>query len=378
MKTAICAQLGCAFPIFAFSHSARVVVEVTRAGGVGVLGALGMSAEALDESLTWIESEVGDLPYGVDIVVPGSVVRAARGDTGAAAKAQLRAQIPDLQRQFARDIVTQHGGKVASDGSAESDQVLVAGLDVDQTDAQVGIALRHRAALIVNALGPGPQYLVDEAHAHGRLVGGLVGNVHHAELQLDRGVDVLIAQGTEAGGHTGEISTLVLTPEICEIAALSGRPVLAAGGIGRGKQMAAALALGAQGVWTGSIWLTTEESDTSARVQRKLVAAGAGDTVRSRARSGKPCRLLRTAWTDAWAAPEAPPTLPMPLQGLLFAEMSPLFDSSASDALIGEAVGQVVGTMNAVRPAATVFNEMVRECEETLGGLASTYAMREN
>jgi len=368
MKTAVCDQLGCKFPIFAFSHSARVVAEVTRAGGVGVLGALGMSPSTLDESLSWIESEVGDLPYGIDIVVPATVLRGSPDEGGGA---QLKALIPDLQRRFARDLVTQHGGDLSADVSNASAEVLVAGLDVDQTDGQVDIALQHHARLLVNALGPAPRYLVDQAHDRGRLVGGLVGSAHHAALQLDSGVDLLVAQGTEAGGHTGEISTLVLTPEICDVAAASGRPVLAAGGIGRGRQIAAALALGAQGVWTGSIWLTTAESDTPARVQRKLLAASASDTVRSRARSGKPCRLLRTAWTDAWGALDAPPTLPMPLQGLLYAELSPYFESIESDALIGEAVGQIVGAMNAVRPVATVVAELVRECMETLDGLAS-------
>src|SRR5213079_3521519 len=149
-------------------------------------------------------------------------------------------------------------------------------------------------------------------------VAALAGKPQHAERSLARGVDLIVAQGTEAGGHTGEISTMVLVPEVVD--AVSPTPVLAAGGIGNGRQIAASLALGAQGVWCGSVWLTTEEAETHPIVKEKFLAASSSDTVRSRASTGKPARQLRTAWTEAWDSPDNPDPLPMPLHGMLIAD----------------------------------------------------------
>ena len=157
--------------------------------------------------------------------------------------------------------------------------------------------------------------VIDRAHAQGVQVAALVGRVPQAERDVQAGVDVIIAQGYEAGGHTGEVASMVLVPDVVD--AIAPVPVLAAGGIGTGRQMAAAMALGAQGVWTGSIWLTVAESDTSAMIQQKLLAATSTDTVRSRAYTGKPARQLRTDWTDAWESDRSPGTLPMPLQFIL-------------------------------------------------------------
>lgn len=164
-----------------------------------------------------------------------------------------------------------------------------------------------------------PADVVARAHDRDVLVAALAGSARHARKHKDAGIDVVVAQGYEAGGHTGEIASMVLTPEVVE--AVDPLPVLAAGGIGSGRQAAAALALGAQGVWLGSVWLTTSEADMhSPALTRKLLAAGSGDTVRSRALTGKPARQLRTEWTDAWDGPDGPGALPMPLQGLLVAE----------------------------------------------------------
>src|SRR5207245_4483199 len=172
--------------------------------------------------------------------------------------------------------------------------------------------------MLVNALGPPPPDIVQLAHDHGLLVGALVGAKQHAERQVAIGVDVIVAQGTEAGGHCGEVSTMVLVPEVVD--AVGDRAhVLAAGGIADGRQMAAALALGAEGVWTGSMWLTVQEAETPPDVLENLLAASSRDTVRSRAMTGKAARQLRTKWTEMWEEPGAPSTLPMPLQGLIFA-----------------------------------------------------------
>ncbi len=223
---------------------------------------------------------------------------------------------------------------------------------------------RDNVKMLVNALGPPPKEIVDHCHEHGRLVGALVGSRQHAERQVNLGVDVIVAQGTEAGGHCGEISTMVLVPEVVD-AVGDQAVVLAAGGIATGRQMAAALALGAQGAWTGSMWLTVAESDVAPDVTENLLAASSRDTVRSRAMTGKPARQLRTAWTEAWEQPGAPAPLPMPLQGLLYQPAATRIARSRVKEMHGSPVGQIVGRLDRVRPTKDVIFEMVEEWIET-------------
>jgi len=215
---------------------------------------------------------------------------------------------------------------------------------------------------VANALGPAPEHLVQAAHARGVVVAGLVGRVDQALRQRQAGVDLVVAQGYEAGGHTGEISTMVLVPQVVD--AVAPVPVLAAGGIADGRQVAAAMALGAQGVWCGSVWLTTQEAETHPVVKEKFLAASSADTVRSRAKTGKPARQLRSAWTDEWERPDTPDPLPMPLQSALVAEAEARIARSAAKsegarALINYFVGQAVGQLNQVKPAGQVVLEMV-------------------
>ncbi len=243
---------------------------------------------------------------------------------------------------------------------------------------QVDVALSHDIKLLVNALGPPPADVIERAHAQGVRVAALIGTVDQARKQVAAGVDVIIASGTEAGGHTGEISTMVLTPQVVD--AVAPVPVLAAGGIGSGRQAAAALALGADGVWTGSIWLTVAESDTHPVVKEKLLAATSRDTVRSRSMTGKPARLLRTPWTEAWDAPDSPGALPMPLQFMLTADaigrMHRYADNPETGArdLVGSPVGQIVGSMNAVRTVREVIYSMVEEYIETVSAMSASLA----
>jgi NAD(P)H-dependent flavin oxidoreductase YrpB (nitropropane dioxygenase family) len=207
--------------------------------------------------------------------------------------------------------------------------------------------------------------MVELAHDNDTLVAALVGRREHAERQKAAGVDVVVAQGYEAGGHVGEIGTMVLVPEIVD--AVAPLPVLAAGGIASGRQIAAALALGAQGVWTGSVWLTTAEAETHPVVKEKFLHATSSDTVRSRASTGKPARQLRSAWTDEWEDPSNPDPLGMPLHGALIGEAqqrirrSAYTPGSGAEKLINYFVGQVVGSLNEIKPARRVLMEMVEE-----------------
>jgi NAD(P)H-dependent flavin oxidoreductase YrpB (nitropropane dioxygenase family) len=236
------------------------------------------------------------------------------------------------------------------------------------------VAFRHPIKLVASALGPPPAALTEQAHARGVLVAALVGAVEHARRQQAAGVDLIIAQGTEAGGHTGTVSTMVLVPEV--VRAVAPTPVLAAGGIVTGAQMAAAMALGAQGVWCGSVWLTTQEAETDPAVQRKMLAASSSDTVRSRSLTGKPARMLRSAWTDEWEDKAAPAALPMPLQTFLTASAqqrirrSSARDGSGAQQLATYFVGQGVGLLDRIRPAKVVVADMVAEYLDVAGRFA--------
>jgi NAD(P)H-dependent flavin oxidoreductase YrpB (nitropropane dioxygenase family) len=374
MRTAITEMFGIDVPILAFSHCRDVVVAVSKAGGMGVLGAVGHSDRQLEIDLDWIEAELGGSPYGVDLIVPA---RYAGSDEGGLAIADLAARIPAEHRAFVDDILTRYDvpelapddqrvGVLGSDGAAP--------FSANRAEPQLDIALAHAPSLVVNALGPPPPHMIERVTSAGCRVGALAGAAHHAERHVRAGVDVIIAQGGEAGGHTGEIGTMVLIPEIVD--AVGDVPVLGAGGIGRGRQMAAAMALGAQGVWCGSVWLTTDEAETHPAVKQKFLAARSADTVRSTSRTGKPARQLRTAWTDEWDRPDTPDPLGMPLQPILVDAAIRRIDRAAHHAgsgaeqLANYFVGQIVGTMNEPKPAARVVYEMIDEFIESVQRLA--------
>jgi NAD(P)H-dependent flavin oxidoreductase YrpB (nitropropane dioxygenase family) len=360
MRTPVCDMFEIEFPIFAFSHCRDVVAAVSKAGGMGVLGAVAFPPEQLEIELAWIDEHVDGKPYGVDVVIPAKYEGA--GFDASNIVEELQKQIPERHRQFVEDVLEKHHvPKLPADDPAPAPLL-------GWTDAtarpQLEVCWKHPIALLVNALGPPPEDVVEEAHSRGIKVAALVGRADQALRQKDVGVDLIVAQGTEAGGHTGEVATMVLVPEV--VAAVAPTPVLAAGGIGSGRQMAAALALGAQGAWTGSIWLTVAEADTPPVSKEKLLAASSRDTVRSRAMTGKPARQLRTAWTEAWDAPDSPGTLPMPLQWMLTAEAQHRIFRYQPRDLTGFPVGQIVGSMNEVRPARDVVYDLVTECAETL------------
>lgn len=359
-------MLGIEFPILAFSHCRDVVAAVSRAGGFGVLGAVGHTPELLETELAWIEEHAGGRPYGVDLLLPPKYVGAETGGIDAEA---VRALLPEEHRAFLDDLLARYGIAVPGDHERLPPGV---GLNVSRKGYEplLDVAFAHDIKLIASALGPPPPDLVERAHSAGVVVAALAGTTAHAVRHAQVGVDLIVAQGTEAGGHTGEVATMVLVPEVVD--AVAPVPVLAAGGIARGRQVAAALALGAEGVWCGSVWLTTEEAETPPVVKEKFLAATSSDTVRSRSLTGKPARMLRTAWTDEWERVDTPDPLGMPLQTALIGD--PQFrihraanqpDSKARD-LATYFVGQVVGSLDKVRPAKNVLLDMVEEYIDTM------------
>jgi NAD(P)H-dependent flavin oxidoreductase YrpB (nitropropane dioxygenase family) len=373
MHTPFCELLGVREPLVGFNRSPGVVAAVTNAGGLGVLAASAYTPAELDAQLSWIETQVGGKPYGVDLLVPAKF---AAGDPDDLI-ASLRAQIPAGHLAFVNDLLDRYGIP-AGPGSSGHDDEIAASLNPGGAGPLLDVAFSHRISLVANALGTPPPDLVDRGKRAGVVVASLVGQPKHARRQLEAGVDVLIAQGTEAGGHTGTIATMILTPEIVDIA--GDRPVLAAGGIASGRQMAAALALGAAGVWCGSVWLSSHEDITPDAVKAKFLAAASGDTLRSPTRTGKPARQLRSAWHDEWEQPGSPPPLPMPLQPMLVSAAWERIDAAAADGNDGALklesffIGQVVGSFARLRPAGDIARQLIDECAARLRELSSLVA----
>ena len=368
MRTEICERLGIEFPIFAFTHCRDVVAEVSNAGGLGVLGAVGFSPEQLAIECKWIDEPVGDKPYGVDLVIPQTYEGMGELDPEKLEE-QLRAAIPLQHREFAAKILADHGlPEIPKD---EKHHELL-GMSLATATPQLDVALQHdQVRLIANALGTPPPEVVKKVQDSGRLVGALCGKVHQAVRHKESGLDFIIAQGTEGGGHTGEVGAMVLWPQIID--AVAPVPVLAAGGIATGRQVAAALAMGAQGVWTGSIWLTVEEAECPPAQMDSYLKATSLDTVRSRSFTGKPCRMLKNEWTEAWAAPDTPDPLGMPLQNMVtmdcITRTHRYADSPQAQAVAFNPVGQTVGMMNDIRSSREVIYELVQDYVDALDRL---------
>jgi NAD(P)H-dependent flavin oxidoreductase YrpB (nitropropane dioxygenase family) len=384
MRTSLCDLLGIEHPIVGFSPSEHVAAAVSRAGGLGVLGAVRFNDPAeLDAALDWMDQHTGGHPYGIDVVMP------ARVPTEGTPK-DLDQLIPERHKDFVEQTLLKLGVPPLPGDAQAADGVL--GWLHSVARQQVEVALAHPARLIANALGPPPPDVIARAHERGMLVAALAGTAGHARRHVAGGVDIVVAQGYEAGGHTGEIASMVLIPEVVDALADAGRarpdsggvgpegtdrtdgtvPVLAAGGIGCGRQVAAALALGAAGVWMGSAWLATEEyaRTTSAPVVTQAVlAATSSDTVRSRIYTGKPARLLKNRWTDAWEQPGAPEPLGMPLQNLLVSEAHQRLIRSGQPDVVPMPAGQIVGRITEVRPVADVMADLIKEADQTLDRL---------
>ncbi|MFB7187756.1 NAD(P)H-dependent flavin oxidoreductase [Streptomyces sp. NPDC056230] len=357
METELSKKLGVEHAIFGFTPFPAVAAAISRAGGFGVLGAVRYTApDDLARDLDWMQEHAGGRPYGLDVVMPAKKVEGVT-------EADVEAMIPAGHRRFVQETLAKHGVPELAEGDESGWRIT--GWMEEVARNQLDVAFDHPIRLLANALGSPPADVVRRAHDQGVLVAALAGSAKHARHHAHAGIDIVVAQGYEAGGHTGEIASMVLVPDVVD--AVGPLPVLAAGGIGSGEQIAAGLALGAQGVWLGSLWLTTEEADLHSRaLTRKLLAAGSGDTVRSRALTGKPARQLRTEWTDAWDDPSGPGTLPMPLQGLLVAEAVSRIQKYETGALLGTPVGQIVGRMNSERSVQAVFDDLTRGFERAV------------
>ncbi|MEV2221514.1 nitronate monooxygenase family protein [Nocardia vinacea] len=362
MRTEICDRLGIEFPIFAFTHCRDVAAAVSNAGGLGVLGAVGFTAEELEVELAWLDDHVHGV-YGVDLVIPSKYEGKGIDDlTPEQLEAKLAELVPQGHRDFAEKLLNEHNVPHLPDGEHHN-QLL--GWTATTVAPQIEVILRHpKAKLVANALGTPPPDVVEQIQGSGRLIGALCGSVKHALNHKRAGLDFVVCQGTEGGGHCGEISSMVLWPQVVD--AIGDMPLLAAGGIGNGRQVAAAMAMGAAGAWTGSLWLTVEEANVPPAQMQTYIEATSQDTVRSRSWTGKPCRMLKNDWTEAWEAPENPDPLPMPLQMMVALDgvkRGHRYPEAAKDVNFNP-VGQVVGMMNKVERSADVIARLINEYVE--------------
>ncbi|MFM9378682.1 NAD(P)H-dependent flavin oxidoreductase [Gordonia sp. VNK21] len=363
IQTPLTEKFGIDYPIFGFTPSQHVAAAISRAGGLGVLGCVRFNDPAeLHEVLEWMHENTDGKPFGVDVVMPAKIpTEGSRTD--------LDSMIPPEHRAFVERTLDDLGVPPLPDGGDRVNTGVLGWLH-SVARSHVDVAMEHaekygQIKLIANALGSPPADVIDVAHQHGVAVAALAGSQHHALSHVEAGVDIVIAQGYEGGGHTGEVTSMVLWPEIVD--AVGDHPVLAAGGVGDGRQMAAALALGTQGVWMGTAWLTAAEyqlgatGDGPSTVQQALLKATSRDTVRRRIYSGKPARLLKTKWTDAWDAAGAPEPLPMPLQNLLVGEAHARISNSDDPDVVAMPAGQIVGRCNEIVPVADMIEAMVRD-----------------
>lgn len=372
MRTPMNDLLDFDVPVFAFSHCRDVVAAVTNAGGVGVQGAVAHTRDELEVDLAWIESEIAPTAtYGVDLLMPSKF---AGNKEGGLSSGDLRSQIPSEHLAFMDELLARYDIPPLPPVDPAK-KVKRAGLQVDPRSMSplLDVAFAHDIRLIVSALGSPPKELVQRAHSANIVVGAQAGTVEHALRHVDAGVDFVIAQGTEAGGHTGDITTMVLVPQVVD--AVGDIPVLAAGGIANGRQVAASLALGAAGVWCGSIWLGTEEGESTPAERERFLHASSADTVRSRSFTGKPCRVLKSDWTAAWEQEGAPATLPMPLQSMLVdrsrrrVQRVAHKEESRATELLSPFIGQVVGQIHAIKPTRRVIVEMIEELADSVARL---------
>jgi NAD(P)H-dependent flavin oxidoreductase YrpB (nitropropane dioxygenase family) len=361
MNNRLCEMFGIQVPIFAFSHCRDVVVEVSKAGGLGVLGMARMSAERVEEQLRWIDAHIEGKPYGIDILNPASYEDL--GDR----KFDPERLFPAEHRHFVKTLLDEAG--IPPLPAADAEQIVHDMVDQftftpAESARMVEICLRHPIKLIVNALGSPSRELVERAHARGIKVAAMAGAPKHALRHKAVGCDFVIAVGTEAGGHTGHTTSMVLWPQVVD--AVAPLPVLGAGGVGRGRQLAAALALGCEGVWCGSVWLKTVESEVTPEIKQKMFAASSADAVLTRSVTGKPCRTLRSRFTDAWDQPGAPAALPAPLQALLWwGQGRTRVERVRAADFLTYPVGQIVGDMQAETSVRHVVHEMLLELVET-------------
>ena len=350
LHTPLCDKLGIEYPVVAFTHCKDVAVAVINSGGFAVLGEALHTPDEIAADIKWIRERIGGKPFGIDLVLPSSVAAETSVD-------ELLAMIPQEQRDFEQQIKRKYN---VPDPKIAPNIHVWGGLDQKRALDQLEVVFDERVPVFASGLGS-PAFLLKRAHELGMQVWGLVGKPRQARRQIEAGTDVIIAQGFDAAGHTGNIGTFSIVPQVVDAARGTGIPVIAAGGVTTGRHLAAALALGADGVWTGSLWLTSRESDLNMPLKERLLEAETEDTMYSNCISGYTMRTTRSPWHDEWMSDAAPEVLKPPLQMILSSNyIQGSLDYQRKD-LMTEAAGQGIHYVKEMKPARQILSDIVEE-----------------
>ncbi|MCX7162202.1 MAG: nitronate monooxygenase [Betaproteobacteria bacterium] len=360
LHTQLCEKLGIEYPIVAFTHCKDVAVAVINAGGFAVMGEALHTPDQIAADIKWIRERVNGKPFGIDLVLPSSVPEEKTLD-------QLLAMIPPGHREYEQMIKQKYN---VPDPKTAPDIYHWGGLDQKRAMDQMEVIFDERVPVFASGLGS-PAFLLKRAHELGMQVWGLVGKPRQAKRQIEAGTDVIIAQGYDAAGHTGNIGTFSIVPQVVDAARGTGVAVIAAGGVVTGRHLAAALALGADGVWTGSLWLTSRESDVNLPLKERLLECETDDAIISDCISGYTMRTTRSPWHDSWLAPEAPEVLKPPLQMMLSANyIQGSLDYQRKD-LMTEAAGQGIHYITEMKPARQILSDIVEEALDVFDRFAA-------
>lgn len=352
----LCERLGITYPIFGFSHSVEVTAALAKAGCYPMIGLSQETPEDIPAIVARVRDLVGDRPFGVDLLMPASI-------TDQSDRSSMKANLPEEHKAFIEKLREKYKVPPATKPTLHTTRVRSKQFFADQLEA-VSVS---RANAFASAIGVSGETMSRMQRA-GKLTFSLVGHPKHAQAALDAGVDFIVAQGHDAGGHTGPIGTFSLVPQVVEIA--GDTPVIAAGGVGHGRHVAASLAMGAQGAWLGTAWLTAREHALDDIRLRKVLNARSQDTVISRSHSGKTTRQVRTSWSEEWEAPGAPKPLPMPFQQVLTGELLAGVEEHRIEPLIYTFAGQSVAWFNEEKTVAEIVGRIMTETRDALDALA--------
>ncbi|MCC6388045.1 MAG: nitronate monooxygenase [Dehalococcoidia bacterium] len=368
LRTPLCHLLGIEYPVISAGMGpvgggaravalAELTAAVSNAGGLGVIGGAGFSPDRLREEIAKVRS-MTDRPFGVDLLLPSNFL-------GGAASGEIprdpRDLIPDSSKAGMRKIAGDLGIEwkpIEQVSNPMANRRQGGGMSDDQME----VVIEERVPVFAAGLGT-PAPWLDRLHANGTKVLSLVGNTKNAKRVAAAGVDVVVAQGTEAGGHTGRVATMALIPQVVD--AISPTPVVAAGGIADGRGLAAALALGAIGVWCGTAFLVADEANQPDTQKQRILAATDEDTRITKLYSGKTMRNITNPLIEAWEAANIP-AMPMGLQGALTGDLLNSVRAAGRDDLMMNAAGQISGLLTKSRPAAEILNDMVAQAADIL------------
>ncbi|HAC58459.1 nitronate monooxygenase [Parvibaculum sp.] len=374
LRSRVSEMLGIKYPILLAGMGGasvpRLAAAVSNAGGLGVLGAAACSPEQLRE---WIREtrSLTDKPFGVDTLLPASVRRGTKPQSGGGDLDPM--EVLGEYKKFARDFMEKEGlestgtssivSNAGSEGQNKGRQDSPQFFSKEFFEAQMEVVVEEKVAVYAAGLGnPGPW--IDRLHANGTKVMAVVGAVKHAVQVVNSGIDLIVAQGHDGGGHNSPIGTMALIPQVVD--AIGGRiPVLGAGGISDGRGIAASFMLGAEGAWIGTTFLATDEAGIEDFQKEVIADSGDGDTVVSRAVTGKPARIIRNKWAQAWVEAKKEP-LPMPFQSIVAGPVLAAAMAAKRKDIAPGFAGQGMGLVKKVRPAAEVMKDLVTEAETAL------------